>query len=150
MNLGKKLTTLLKAAIRGPRATKQEDVSDDPATRLESLRQAMSDVEAKERQVATLLKAAKTKAKLAEERGNQSEISAQNRLIAELETHLERQSTQAISLTEKLQQAEAALNAPPAASVPDDDGALDDDIEARKSRLAGNYSPPPLRAYLYP
>ena len=136
MNLGKKLTTLLKAAIRGPRPVKQKDASydDDPATHLESLRQAMSDVEKKERQVAALLKAAKTKAKLAEERGNHSEVSAQNRLIAELETHLERQSTQAVALTQKLQQAEAALNAPPAAAVPD---AAPDDLDARKSRLAG-------------
>ncbi len=135
MDLGKKLTTLLKAAIRGPRAAKQKGASydDDPATRLESLRQAMSDVEAKERQVADLLKAAKTKAKLAEENGNHSEVSAQNRLIAELETHLERQSAQAISLTEKLQQAESATDAPPAARQ----AAPDDDLDARKSRLSG-------------
>ncbi len=135
MDLGKKLTTLLKATIRGPRPAKQKGASydDDPTTRLESLRKAMSDVEAKERQVANLLKAAKTKAKLAEESGNQSEVSAQNRLIAELETHLERQSAQAVSLTQKLQQAEAALDAPPAAHQ----SAPDDDLDARKSRLSG-------------
>jgi predicted RNase H-like nuclease (RuvC/YqgF family) len=137
MNLGKKLTTLLKAAIRGPRAAKQKGASydDDPATQLESLRQAMSDVETKERQVADLLKAAKTKAKLAEERGNHSEVSAQNRLIAELETHLERQSAQAIALDNKLQQAEAALDAPPPAA--DRQAAPSDDLDARKSRLSG-------------
>ncbi|OQY30807.1 MAG: hypothetical protein B6243_09635 [Anaerolineaceae bacterium 4572_5.2] len=135
MNLGKKLATLLNAAIRGshPAAKAKGVSSEDPKTQLESLHQAMSDVEDKERQVADLLKAAKTKAKLAEESGNHSEVSAQNRLIAELETHLERQSAQAISLTEKLQQAGPVQQTPSAArQTPSAD-----DLDARKSRLSG-------------
>jgi len=113
MNLGKKLATLLNAAIRGsnPAAKAKGISSEDPKTQLESLRQAMSDVEAKERQVAKLLEAAKVKARDAEESGSYKETAAQNRLVAELEAQLDSQSTQAISLTERLQQVEASLDA---------------------------------------
>ncbi|MFQ5578337.1 MAG: hypothetical protein ACE5G8_15250, partial [Anaerolineae bacterium] len=114
MNIGRKLTTLIKATLRGSLSggrKQRPSHSGDPQAQLEALRQNLAQVEARERQVADLLKAAQAKAQDAAAGGNRREAAAQQHLAAELETHLQHQSTQAVTLTEKLQALETTLAA---------------------------------------
>lgn len=105
MNLGKKLTTLINAALRNglPRGSKSHDRAfDNPEEQLKAIREALAQVEAKEREVAVRLKETQARATAAAESGNRSEAMAQQRLARELEAHLQTQSTEAITLSQKL------------------------------------------------
>ncbi len=112
MSLGKKLSTLINAALRGglPRRRKRRRVaSDDAEAQLKAIREALAEVEIKERQVAEQLKAARAKTKAAAESGTREEEVAQRRMADELETHLETQSTEATRLAQKLTEIENQL-----------------------------------------
>lgn len=112
MNLGKKLTTLISAALRSglPRGGKSQDRAfDNPEEQLKAIREALAQVEVKEREVATRLKETQARATAAAESGNRNEAMAQQRLARELEVHLQTQSTEAITLSRKLAAIEERL-----------------------------------------
>ena len=112
MSFGKKLSTLINATLRGgfPRRRKRRRAaSDDAEAQLKAIREALAEVEVKERQVAEQLKAARAKTKAATESGNRAEEVAQRRMADELETHLETQSIEATHLAEKLTEIENRL-----------------------------------------
>lgn len=112
MNLGKKLTTLINAALRSglPRGGKSHDRAfDNPEEQLKAIREALAQVEAKEREVAARLKETQARATAAAESDNRSEAMAQQRLARELEAHLQTQSTEAITLSRKLAAIEERL-----------------------------------------
>jgi Fic family protein len=114
MDIGHKISTLIKATLRrglSPSRKERKDTSGDPKKQLEALRRDLARVEAKERQIAELLKAAQAKAQTAMENDDREEVMAQNRLAIELETHLQNESTQAVTLTEKLKKLEEKLTA---------------------------------------
>lgn len=159
MKFGKKLSTLINATLRfGLSRSKRKLGSDsgNPESNLDTLRRHLADVEAKERELAGLLKVTHAKAKLARDEGRVVDADAQQRLTTELEAHLETQSTQAIALSKKLKamkeslemqnkaaQQAAAGNPASATDSAIDAGpstppaATDDtDLSARKSRLS--------------
>lgn len=114
MNFGKKLSTLIKATLRSglsPSARGTVNQPGDPKAQVKRLQKDLAAVEAKERQVADLLKAAQAKAQSAADSGDLEKAAAQDRLIAELESHLTNQATQTERLTEKLRGMEADLTA---------------------------------------
>jgi chromosome segregation ATPase len=105
MHLGKKLSTLINATLRGglPRGRRRFSATPgDPEAQLETVRRALADVEAKERAVADRLQETQDRLNEAIEQGDEAEVSAQRRLARELESHLQTQSTEALRLSEKL------------------------------------------------
>ncbi len=168
MGLGKKISTLLSARLRSSfsrKSKRRQPAQRDPESQLEAVRQALDEMEAREQEVAGQLKVAQSRAEEAAEKGDREEKRAQERLVAQLETHLETQSTQAIALSEQLTRLEENLTQEPPAdrqppaqtttrarteggkteeishirrSRPADDTSSpsDDDLEARKSRLS--------------
>ena len=116
MNLGKKITTLIKSTVRstltGSHKRRRDDTGgDDYEEQLEALQENLADVEAKEREVANLLKKAKQEAEEAAQAGKHEEAQAKEMQAIKLEAHLNSQSTQAVALTEKLKQVEEGLAA---------------------------------------
>ncbi|MEM7034852.1 MAG: hypothetical protein AAF629_35250 [Chloroflexota bacterium] len=166
MSLGKKLATLINATLRGglPQRRRFQVDMDDPDGQLSAIREALQAVELQERNVAEKLKQTKANVDAAIDQGDQTEVDNQRRLIRELETQLETQSTEAITLSEQLAAIEAVLTEQRAAakdkiavaedhlSQPENAPAEDDvnhntdtrdtdnhdeELSARKSRLSG-------------
>jgi len=156
MGFGKKLVTLINATLRGgvPRFRKHDrSPSGDPESQLKAIQAALTEVEAKEQEVAERLKATQTKIDAAVVEGNREEAMAQRRLAHELEAHLQTQSTEAVRLSEKLAVIEAQLDAEKTDEDQPGDRAdaqetrvqsperqpppSDDELAARKSRLSG-------------
>lgn len=151
MRLAGKMATLIKATLRIPPRLFSRPKNTE--SHLKSLEKELADIEAKEQTLANLLKVTHTKAKEATAAGNATEADAQSRLAQKLETQLDSQSVQAITLSEKVQtlsqalaQSPSASDAPPSASPPsaskkpESHGAKDtpkkDNLNARKSRLS--------------
>jgi hypothetical protein len=76
---------------------------------LAAIRQALGEVETRERGMAERLKDEQAMAEEAAQRGDQAEQMAHQRRVAELEHYLERESLQAINLEEKLAALEQKL-----------------------------------------
>jgi len=105
MGFGKKLSTLINATLRGGfsgRRKRPRHVPDDPESQLKAIRKALAEVELKERQVGDQLQATQTRLNQAIEGGDQAEVTAQRRLLHQLESHLKTQSTEAVRLAESL------------------------------------------------
>ncbi len=156
MNFSKKLSTLINATVRYGLSMPKRKLrrpKADPESDLDTLRRQLAEVEAKEREVADLLKVAQTETQSAREEGRATEAAARQRLVAELEAHLDTRSTQAIALSKKLKALQAAVETQRMAaeqaagdgSAPASDSAVEDgppapphkaDLSARKSRLS--------------
>ncbi len=156
MDIGKKLTTLIKAAVHVGDPLRQKKYAADPNAQLQLLRKSLADVEKQERKLADMLKVARTKAQLAAEQGDQTQAKAEQRLVAELKAQLDVQSVRAITLTEKLTALEAHLTPKKDPTPRRSDAAIaadatptrqstssppasrdeDSDLTARKSRLS--------------
>ena len=151
MRLAGKMTTLIKATLRMP--TRLFSKPKDAESRLKTLEKELADIEAKEREIANLLKETRAKAADADTAGDATEADAQTRLAQKLETQLDTQSVQAITLSEKLKMLSQSLaktpNAPeetPSTSHPStiektethgaNDASKKNDLNARKSRLS--------------
>lgn len=150
MRFAGKMATLIKATLRMP--THLFSKPEDAQARLTALEKELADIEAKEQSLANLLKATQAKAKEADAAGDTTEADAQMRLAQKLETQLDTQSVQAITLSENVKVLSQALasspsgavekqtsatDAPPASASPDmDDVSENDDLTARKSRLS--------------
>ena len=104
MGLAKKLATLINATIRGglPQRRRHRIDADDPHGQLEAIRQALAEVERQEQIVADKLKETQLNVENAIAAGDQETVTAQRNLARKLETQLESQSTEAITLSEKL------------------------------------------------
>ncbi|RME51696.1 MAG: hypothetical protein D6796_00360, partial [Caldilineae bacterium] len=111
MDIGRKLTTLLRATVRSAftPSRRKGGRGGDAESQVEAARRALAEVEAREQQIAALLKGARAKMEAAQAAGNHAEVQAQQRLIAELEAHLRTQSTDAVRLSERLKALEEAL-----------------------------------------
>lgn len=151
MRLAGKMTTLIKATLRMP--TRFFSKPADAESRLKRLEKELADIEAKERELANLLKATHAKAADADALGDTTEADAQTRLAQKLETQLDSQSMQAITLSEKLKTFSQSLaNTPNASektpSTPPpstnekteaqgvENAPKNDELNARKSRLS--------------
>ena len=166
MSLGKKLATLINATLRGglPQRQRFRINEDDPDGQLKAIREALAAVEIQERAVAEKLKETETKLETALDEGDRDEVVNQRRLARELEAQLQTQSTEAITLSEKLAAIEAVLTEQRAeveqdiqenqaqldqqtqldqikGNQPSEDidntNNNDEDLDARKSRLSG-------------
>lgn len=111
MDLLKKVELLLSAKTHAalPRRERRSALDEQEEEILAEIRQALSDVEAKERELARRLKTERTEAQTAAERGDRAEERAHEKRAAELERHLEQESIQAINLEEKLAALEEKL-----------------------------------------
>ncbi len=151
MRLAGKMATLIKATLRMP--THLFSKPEDAQARLNTLEKELADIEAKERELANLLKATRAKAAEANSAGDTTKADAQTRLAQKLETQLDTQSVQAIMLSEKVKTLSQALNRqetkggkpssvsqPSVAEKPEISDASDtprnSDLSARKSRLS--------------
>lgn len=152
MNFTKKLSTLIRATVRGAMPSFSRP---KPATeQLKQLRSDLAAMESKERELAELLKETRREAQSAAESGDIAAAHTKERLAAKLEAQLDVQSARAITLSENMAVLEKALQQPadkksasaPTAATPDraESGspppaaARDDDLSARKSRLSGD------------
>lgn len=148
MNFGRKLSTLIRATVRG--AIPSFSHPKTSAEKLVQLRRDLAAMEAKERELAELLKKTRREAQSAAEAGDIAAAQTKERLAAKLEAQLDAQSVRAITLSENvgllekaLKQSAAETPAPDAPSAPAEESespppaAGDDDLSARKSRLSG-------------
>ena len=104
MDILKKLETLLNATTRArlPRRQRRSALDEFEQEQLSAIRQALAEVESRERDMAERLKTEQTQAAEAEQRGDRAEQRAHEQRAAELERHLQNESIQAINLEEKL------------------------------------------------
>lgn len=111
MDLLKKVELLLSAKAHAalPHRERQSALDEQEEKILAEIRQALSDVEAKERELARRLKTERVEAQAAAERGDRAEERAHEKRATELERHLEQESIQAIDLEEKLAALEEKL-----------------------------------------
>ncbi len=148
MNFARKLSTLIRASVRGAMPAFSRPKS--AAEKLAQLRRDLAAMEAKERELAELLKKTRREAQAAAEAGDVAAAETKKRLAAKLEAQLDAQSVRAITLSENVTVLEKALRqsaAEKSAAVPPDSArkesdpppaARDDDLSARKSRLSGD------------
>jgi len=147
MNFTKKLSTLIQATVHG--AMPSFSRPKPTAEKLVQLRRELETVDAKERELAELLKKTRREAQSAAEAGDIAAAQTKERLAAKLETRLDTQSVQAITLSENvsllekvLKQSAAEKPAPATPSAPAEESdsplpaARDNDLSARKSRLS--------------
>ena len=121
MGLGKKLSTLINAVLRGglPRPSRRhDDFAGDAELQLEAVRKALAEVQAKEQAVAEQLKAAQDRLQAAIENNDSAEIRRQRQLTNQLETHLTSQMTEAVVLSDRLAEIESVLTQQASASQP--------------------------------
>lgn len=153
MNLGKKLAALINAGLRGarPRQGQRRHAPEaDPAGQIEAVRQALAEVEARERAVADQLQATEASAAEAAAQGDRETARRQQRLARELKAHLATQSTQTgqlqarlAALEEQLDQTRRDAGERLAASSEAEETAAepaadqDPNLDERKSRLSG-------------
>lgn len=118
MDLLKKVELLINAKTRSalPRRERPNPLAEEEARLIAEIRQALGDVEVKERELAQRIKTERSQAKAAADRGNTEEMRTHKRRAAELESHLDQEMTFAIdleakltALQEKLAQAQAAV-----------------------------------------
>jgi len=111
MDLLKKVELLLNAKTRSalPRRSRHSLADDEEAALLAEIRQALGDVEAKERELAGRIQVEQAEATAAAERGDIENHLAHTRRAADLEYHLRQESTMAINLEEKLAALEEKL-----------------------------------------
>ncbi len=148
MSFTKKLTTLIRATVRG--AIPSFSHPKTSAEKLAQLRRDLAAMEAKERELAELLKKTRREAQTAAEAGDIASAQTKNRLAAKLEAQLDAQSVRAITLSENVNLLEKALKqsvteksasaetTTPTETTSDSPPpiARDDDLSARKSRLS--------------
>jgi len=158
MDLLKKIETLLNATARAglPRRGRHSVLDEQEGKLLAEMREALAAVEVEERKMAERLKVTRARAEEAAEQGDWDEQRAQERMAAEMERQLERESIQAINLEEKLtaleeklalareaveKEAQKAARKDEAATkvlAQNDKTPIDEvDLETRKSRLSG-------------
>ena len=94
-----------------PDRKRRHPPGDDPDGQLAAIRDALAEVEVQERQVAELLQETNVNIQKAVEAANHEEERSQRRLAAELEAQLNRSSTQAIKLNERIKDLEAYMEA---------------------------------------
>lgn len=118
MDLLKKVELLINAKTRSalPRRDRPNPLAEEEARLIAEIRQALGDVEVKERELAQRIKTERSQAKAAADRGDTEEVRTHKRRAAELESHLDQEMTFAIdleakltALQEKLAQAQAAV-----------------------------------------
>ena len=147
MSFAKKLSTLIRATVHSALPTFSRPKTS--AEKLAQLRRDLAAMEAKERELAELLKKTRREAQAAAESGDIAAARTKERLAAKLESQLDAQSVRAITLSENVDLLEKALkqsaakpsapDAPPASDAESDSpppAARDDDLSARKSRLS--------------
>lgn len=107
----KKVETLLNATARAglPRRRRRSPLDEREKKLLAEIRQALANVELREREVAGRIKQEQVQAEEAARRGDRAEQQAHERRAAELERHLAQESIQAINLEEKLAALEEKL-----------------------------------------
>ncbi len=118
MDLLKKVELLINAKTRSalPQRGRPNPLAEEEARLIAEIRQALGDVEVKERELAQRIKTERSQAKAAADRGDTEEQRAHKRRAAELESHLDQEMTFAIdleaklaALQDKLAQAQAAV-----------------------------------------
>ncbi len=111
MDLLRKVEALLNATARAglPRRRRRSPLDEEETRVINEVRQALAEVEVRERQMAERLKTEHVQAAQAAQRGDRAEQQAHEQRAAELERHLERESIQAINLEEKLAALEEKL-----------------------------------------
>jgi uncharacterized coiled-coil protein SlyX len=111
MNLLKKVETLLNATARAklPRRKRRSALDKQEKQLLAEIRQAVTQVQAQERVLADRLKAERTSAEEAAQRGDRAEQRAHEKRASELARELEQESIQAINLEERLAALEEKL-----------------------------------------
>src|SRR5215510_3873471 len=112
MDLLKKVELLLEAKARSvlPRRSRRTALDEQEEALLAEIRQALQEVEAKERELAGRIKKELVEAETASQRNDIDNQRAHERRAAELEHYLNRESTMAINLEEKLAALEEKLN----------------------------------------
>ena len=107
----KKVETLLNATARAalPRRKRRSPLDEREEDLLAEIRQALANVEVREREMAGRIKLEQVQAEEAARRGDRTEQQAHERRAAELERHLAQESIQAINLEEKLAALEEKL-----------------------------------------
>lgn len=107
----KKVETLLNATARAglPRRRRRSPLDERDEKLLAEIRQALANVELREREMAGRIKQEQAQAEEAARRGERAEQQAHERRAAELERHLAQESLQAINLEEKLAALEEKL-----------------------------------------
>jgi len=147
MDLLKKVETLLSAKAHAilPKRGRRSTLDEEEEKLVAEIRQALSDVEAKERELAGKIKTEQVQAKQAAARGDRAEQSAHERRAAELEHYLEQESIQAINLEEKLAALEQKLALAKEAVEKEARKAATKDAEAEKV-LAQGGNPAPTGA----
>jgi len=111
MDLLKKVELLLNAKTHAalPRHNRPNPLDDEEANLVAEVRRTLGEVEAKERELANRIKLERTEADAAAGRGDIENHLAHTRRLAELEYHLNNESTMAINLEEKLAALEEKL-----------------------------------------
>ncbi len=111
MNLLEKIELLINATTRSklPRRRRHSVLDEHEEKLLAESRQAVAEVEAKERGLAERIKVERDQAEVAAQQGDRANERAHRRRAAEVERHLEQESIQAIDLEEKLAALEEKL-----------------------------------------
>jgi hypothetical protein len=111
MDLLKKVELLLEAKARSvlPRRQRRSALDQQEEALLAEIQQALREVEAKERELAKRIKTELTEAEIAAQRQDWDNQRAHERRAAELEHYLNRESSMAINLEEKLAALEEKL-----------------------------------------
>lgn len=111
MDLIEKFNTLFNAAVRSATSPRERRSALEQLEQeqLEAIRQALAQVELREREAAERVKLEQSQAEAAAQRGDLNEQRAHQRRAAELERHLQSESLQAINLEEKLRALEEKL-----------------------------------------
>lgn len=111
MDLMEKINTLLNAAVNAklPHRERRSALEQLEQEQLAAIRQALAEVELRERNMAERLKTEQAKVVEAAQSGDQAEQRTHEKRAAELEYYLRNESTQAINLEEKLAALEEKL-----------------------------------------
>lgn len=111
MDLMEKINTLLSAAVNAklPHRERRSALEQLEQEQLAAIRQALAEVELRERNMAERLKTEQVQAEEAAQRGDQTEQQAHQKRATELEYYLRHESLQAINLEEKLTALEEKL-----------------------------------------
>lgn len=145
MDLLKKVEFLLEAKARNilPRRSRRSILDEQEEALLAEIRQALQDVEAKERELAGKIKKELTEAEVAARRNDIDNQRAHERRAAELEHYLNRESSMAINLEEKLAALEEKLALAKEAVTKQAQEVTRRDQEAEKVLAQGGLATPP-------
>jgi hypothetical protein len=148
MDLIEKLNTLLNATVQSALSPRERRSALDQLEQeqLAAIRQALAEVELKEREVASRLKSEQNQAEEAAQRGDMAEQRTHERRAAELERHLQTESIQAINLEEKLRALEEKLALAKEAVDKEARKAAERDAAASQVLAQGQSNPPPATA----